>query len=225
MSDLTPEELLAIRYPSHAKLAPDRSEVPAPAGRYPSLDQAPKPAPTATRRYPSMADLPDADPERDPKAKTIAAVESMKQAMVEEERMQKRYPSLAVAQIPEESVPESLDAKSPLLGEFRNLATELRVSEAQAQKLLALHARALSGAKPPAAHQDPSDDEVAGWEKIVAADPDLMQHKDSANRVVARFGDEELGAVLRQTGLGNHPALARFVVSVAKALDAAGANP
>lgn len=60
----------------------------------------------------------------------------------------------------------------------------------------------------------------AGWADKVRAEygPAFDQTLADARSVVKRYGDAELAAALNETGLGDHPAVVRFVAKVAAAM-------
>ena len=56
-----------------------------------------------------------------------------------------------------------------------------------------------------------SDPEIAGSDGS-----ELQSNLRAANALIRRYGDSELGTLLRETGLGSHPAIVRFVTRLAR---------
>lgn len=111
--------------------------------------------------------------------------------------------------------PEGFDAASPLFREFRVAAGELGLDQGKAGRLLELHRKAL-------ASQDQARvREVEAWRKATESDPEVLEGIPAAKGLLERHGDADLLAMLEESGYGNHPGLAKFLVRVAKDLEAA----
>lgn len=63
--------------------------------------------------------------------------------------------------------------------------------------------------------------EVEAWRKATESDPEVLEGIPAAKGLLERHGDADLLAMLEESGYGNHPGLARFLVRVAKDLEAA----
>ena len=64
---------------------------------------------------------------------------------------------------------------------------------------------------------------VEGWKNESKSDSEYGQDKfdasiETASKALDTFGDDSLLEILETTGLGNHPAMVRFVVKVGQAL-------
>jgi hypothetical protein len=110
--------------------------------------------------------------------------------------------------------PEGVELDAASTDEFKAIAKELNLSKDAAQKVVDLavkreQARAEAFAK-----------QVEDWANQVQRDPELGKPETlaAARKVVETFGDDETKSLLNSTGMGNHPALVRFMVKVSKAI-------
>lgn len=118
-------------------------------------------------------------------------------------------------------LPEGVEADKEALEGFKALAKELKLPQAAAQKLVDFQAAAI--AKAQAASQKAWDEVQAKWVSEAKADKDFGGANFDANIALAKkakaaFGDEDFSSVLDQTGVGNNPAMIRFLVKVAKTI-------
>lgn len=118
-------------------------------------------------------------------------------------------------------VPEGLQADGKLMAGFEPVARELGLDSEKAQRLVDLYAgRALEAQQEAIeAHQK----QVEQWAADVKSDKELGgDHFPETMQLVAnvmtRFQDPALLEVLNKSGLGNHPALVRFVTKLGRAI-------
>jgi hypothetical protein len=124
------------------------------------------------------------------------------------------------------ALPKGVEANPALLDKFKPLAKELGLKSDGAQKLLDLHLEVQNAMQEQG--REAWTKQVSTWESALKTDKEIGGKEFEANQARAsallkHFGDSELTDFLK-SGYGNHPALARFVVKVAKALgeDSAG---
>jgi len=109
-----------------------------------------------------------------------------------------------------------------LLEDFEPVARALNLTNAQANRLVSLYTDRIL---PMLISRDRDDRlaEYAAWEAAVRDDPDIgkerLEHNLALARLaIARYGSDELRSVLNESGLGNHPAMVRFLVQLARQL-------
>lgn len=115
------------------------------------------------------------------------------------------------------TLPEGFHVEEGLMGEFKEVAKELNLSQENAQKLVDLQtkftlaqAKNWETVKSDWVKAAKSDGEIGGgkWDENVA----------TARQAIDQFGSDELKAALDSTGVGNHPEFIRFAFRVGKAL-------
>lgn len=114
-------------------------------------------------------------------------------------------------------MPEGITIDEAALGRFTPLAQELKLDQAQAQKVVTLYAEMQ------AEQGRAFADQVAEWGDQTRNDAEIGGAKFEENLKVAltglqSFGTPELTNLLNQTGLGNHPEMIRFCHRVGMAL-------
>lgn len=121
--------------------------------------------------------------------------------------------------------PETYDLKTPegyeidadVRTEFETTAKEIGLSQKGAEKLVAIQTKLQEK------QAERTANTIASWAKDVKADKELGGNDYDAKMAVAReslatFGDEDLGVLLDKTGIGNHPAMIRFMYRAGKAM-------
>lgn len=114
--------------------------------------------------------------------------------------------------------PETYDIKTPegfevdpdVKTEFETVSKEIGLSQKGAERLVAIQTKLQEK------QAERTAATIAGWAKDVKADKELGGNEYDAKMAVAReslaaFGDEQLGVLLDKTGIGNHPAMIRFM--------------
>lgn len=141
------------------------------------------------------------------------------QAAPESEEVQDSEPDGA----PESYEFDSAETFDPgVLGAFSEIAKELNMPQANAQKILDSVAPKIE-AKLKNDVQATRD----GWERDSRADPEIGGSGDEkilgenlaiANKAIDKFGDSDLRQLLSDTGIGNHPAVVRMFLRAGKAI-------
>ena len=130
-------------------------------------------------------------------------------------------PAAAGAETPIEytafDLPEGITLDEAALGKFTPLAQELKLDQAQAQKLVSVYAEMQ------AENGKAFADQVAQWGEDARNDAEIGGAKFTENVGTAitglkAFGSPELTTLLNETGLGNHPEMLRFCHRVGLAL-------
>lgn len=136
----------------------------------------------------------------------------------------------------DEGPPEAYDFKAPegvaldqaAVEAFSPIAKDLKLSQAQAQRLVDVYAGLQAQQAEAQAAQ------VKAWAKAVTTDKEIGGSKWAENRaVIARARDQfatpELVQLMEQTGLGSHPEVIKLFVKVGKAISddghVIGGNP
>jgi len=114
-------------------------------------------------------------------------------------------------------VPEGITVDEAMLGEFKPIAQELKLTQDQAQKFVSLYAEKV------VADQKAWVDTVAGWADETRADPEigganLDQNMKLARTAIEQFGGADLLKQINDYGLGCNPTMLRAWVKVGKAL-------
>lgn len=124
------------------------------------------------------------------------------------------------------TAPEGFEIDETKATEFSTLASDLKLSQEGAQKLVDYHSKALKAAK---------DENNTGWQAIedgwvkeAKADPEFGGVEFDANlaiagRAVKAFGDDAFTQALVTTRVGNHPAFIRFMWKLGKEIGEDGA--
>jgi hypothetical protein len=108
-------------------------------------------------------------------------------------------------------VPADAVVDPALATEFAAIATEAKLSPAQAQALTDAHGRFV------AAERAATDAKVDAWQAESMRDISETD-RASAAALVRAHGDDALRDALNSSGLGNHPALIRWAANVSRAL-------
>lgn len=115
------------------------------------------------------------------------------------------------------TVPEGMELNPEWTGSFNDLAKESNLSQAQAQKFIDLQTKIM---------QENNESLMGQWDKMRGewleksqADKEIggTKFQDATRRgalAVREFGDAELSEVMETFGLGNHPAVLRFLSRV-----------
>jgi hypothetical protein len=129
-------------------------------------------------------------------------------------------PAEPVAPVLDIKLPEGAVVNEVLMGEFKAIATEMKIPAEKAQALtdLAMKLQEQHNADINAAWQA---ERVAGVERL-KADPDFggakfSQTVEAANRALRQFGDQQLIQDIQELGLDNHPGLIKAFARVARA--------
>lgn len=117
--------------------------------------------------------------------------------------------------------PEGVSFDTELLGEFEGVAKELKLSQADAQKVTNIGAKLAQ--KFEAQQAATLTKLTAEWVETASNDQEYGGEKLQENLVVARkamdaFGSEELRTLMEKTGLGNNPEVIRFMFRAGKAI-------
>lgn len=129
--------------------------------------------------------------------------------------------NLDVTQYEDFNLPEGINLDETRLEKAVPLMRELELDQGKAQKIIDLYVE-LQGLDAEKQNQEFIDTQK-DWVKQLDAHPDFGGvHKeetlDLANRVVGRFGGDELREVLDQTGMGNHWAIIMAFARIGKFL-------
>lgn len=114
-------------------------------------------------------------------------------------------------------VPEGLELDAELAEKFTDVAKDLGLSNEQANKVVGLYAEQIQGMQE--AQQASWGKTVADWSDELKADPEFGGAKFNENAEIAKmavnkFGGDDLKKALNETGLGNHPAIVKFMHKV-----------
>lgn len=130
------------------------------------------------------------------------------------------------------TLPEAFKVDDTALGEFKALAKELNLPQEAAQKLVDMQAKLQSGnaeafTQSLQAHVDKT---AQDWAKTAKADPEIGGADFDKNVAVAKtaldtFGTPELKALLKESRIGNHPEVIRFMFKAGKAISQDGFVP
>lgn len=119
------------------------------------------------------------------------------------------------------TLPEGMEIDADVLGEFKNLAKELNIPQAKAQKLIDFQTQLAT--KQAEQYQAAVIKQGQDWAAEVRNDPVLggenyEKSVESAIKVIQSFGDPALTELLKSTGLGNNPALFKFCHRISAAI-------
>lgn len=119
------------------------------------------------------------------------------------------------------ALPEGMEMDADVLGEFKNLAKELNIPQAKAQKLIDFQTQLAT--KQAEQYQAAVIKQGQEWANEVRNDPVLggenyEKSVESAIKVIQSFGDPALTELLKSTGLGNNPALFKFCHRISAAI-------
>lgn len=129
-------------------------------------------------------------------------------------------------------LPEKYEIKAPdgfvvdeaLNTKFQGVAKELRLSPAQAQKMADTYAE-IQGEQARA-----WADTIQGWRDAAKEDktiggPNFNQNVAVVRRMVQDYGDDELKKVFNDYGVGNHPAMLRFIYRMGRNMAEGSVQP
>lgn len=114
--------------------------------------------------------------------------------------------------------PEGTAIDATVLTQFEEAARELNLPQDKAQQLIDKMAPAMAQQQAAQMQQLSQD-----WQAAASADKEfggdkLAENLGYATKAVDTFASPELKTMLRETGLGNHPELVRFMVRAGKAI-------
>lgn len=126
------------------------------------------------------------------------------------------------------TVHESMDADTPVMGEFAKLAKESNLSQEVAQKFVDLASKMQTGNTE--AMQEAIETQAEQWAEESKGDKEFggdafAENLSLAKSALDQFGTPELKALLNQSKLGNHPEVLRFMVRAGKAISQDGFVP
>ena len=112
---------------------------------------------------------------------------------------------------------DGVEIDAPLIGEFKGIASELKLDQAGAQKVVDLGAKMVKtfGERQATALKA----EVAKWGEASKNDTEFggakfEENRALANKVLKSFGSAELTELLGNSGLSQHPEVMRLLVKV-----------
>lgn len=119
------------------------------------------------------------------------------------------------------TAPEGIELDGELLGEFKSVATELKLPQEAAQKLVDI------GAKLVQRQVDAYHATQKQWVEAITADKEIGGDKlNESKALVAKtmnaFATPELRQMLKETGMGNNPELFKFAHRIGKAISEDG---
>lgn len=121
------------------------------------------------------------------------------------------------AEVPEKyefKFADGVEVEADTLGQFEGIAKELKLSNADAQKVADLAPKFAE--KVIAKQAEAWAKQVGDWGKEAAADKTI--DPEASKAAMAAFGTPELKQWLDDTGMGNHPELARAFSKIGKAM-------
>lgn len=127
-------------------------------------------------------------------------------------------------EVPEDyefSFSEGMEVDADTLGDLKGVAKELGLTQEQAQKLADLGVK--QSERWVSAQQKVMEDAEKAWVDTVKTDKEIGGDKLAENLAIAKgaldkFGSPELSAFLKESRLGNHPEIIRFMHKVGKAI-------
>ncbi|HDT5898418.1 TPA: peptidase [Raoultella ornithinolytica] len=193
---------LCNEQPGDGGAAPAASEPsPTPAPTEPAQEPAAEAPPAETDKPEPSGDKPEQGSDKDKKPETQAP---------------EKY---------EFTAPEGTELDSKAVELFEPVARELNLTNEQAQKLVDVYPKILSGVQQRQA--EAWQKQTEGWAESVKTDKEVGGDKLTANlgaaqRALDQFGTPELREYLDGTGLGNHPELVKAFIKVGKAMSEDG---
>ena len=152
--------------------------------------------------------------------KTDAEVrgENTKQAKDDAVEEQKKEPDEVAPDKYEFVPPEGMTFDAEFIERYSVVAKDLNLPQAKAQELLVKMTKTVADRQ-----QSRLVEATAEWGRASAADAEFGGDKFNSNLktasgLVDRFGTKEFKALLRDTGLGNHPEVIRFMVRAGTAM-------
>lgn len=155
---------------------------------------------------------------------STASVDTTAQQPAAEQTQQAQAPKTEAPQVPESyefQMPEGIELDKTAQDEFSAVAKELKLDQATAQKVADV------GVKMAQRQQEVFESTKAMWAEQSRADKEIGGEKFEQNLAAAvktlnAFGSQELKDVLNVSGLGNHPAVIKFLVNANKAISEDG---
>ena len=156
----------------------------------------------------------------EPKTTDVTAVDTTT-ATTDAQAPDTQAPVAAVPDSYEFTMPEGVALDKTAADEFTAIAKELKLNQADAQKVADV------GAKMAQRQVEAHAKLVESWTESVKTDKEIGGDKLTENLGIARkaldqFGTPELRDVLNMTGFGNHPAVIRAFYKIGKALSEDG---
>ena len=195
-----------------ATLYPNGSVGGAEADANPIAVAAPAPAPAAE----PVPILTDTKPTTEPAVTAAAEDPSSKETPT----TPAEPPSLTVDSYKDLKVPDTIQVDEALLGDFKTTLADAGVDPAKAPALLGVYEKALVAQK--AADDAAILAQDAQWQRELSTLPEFQgerraQSSTIIGRAIDEFGTPEVRSTLDAYGLGNNPALARFILRLASA--------
>lgn len=121
--------------------------------------------------------------------------------------------------------PEGTELGETVMGEFKDAAKELNLSQDDAQKMLN---KVLPSMK--ASYENQIDTAKTAWAEASTGDSEfggdaLPANLSTAKKALETYGSENLRGLLNETGLGNHPEVIRMLWRVGQTLNEDGVVP
>ena len=175
----------------------------------------PPTTPTAGNEETLLTGLANPQPKMEAPAETDTPAEGDKIKEAE----QKPDPALSVPEKPEGytfAFEEGVSVDDALLTNFKGLAHELGINQAQAQKLAGFYANSI--ASNAQSQQAALVEMEKGWIEQIKSDPKHAENLAHATRAMEQFSTPELVGLFQESRLGSHPEMVNFMVKVGKAL-------
>jgi len=119
-------------------------------------------------------------------------------------------------------VPDGMELDQAMMEAFTPVFKELGITQEQAQKLADTYAPLIANKTEEARQQALKEyqETVEGWKKDTIKELGVDSAKKLAYAAKARmkFGDEEFKEMVNELGVGNHPALVRFLIKVGQSI-------
>lgn len=181
-------------------------------------------APAADASTSAPAQQPAAEGEAQQQASTTDAATTEEPATEKAEGEEKPAEKVAPEKY-EFKAPEGVELDTELLGEFEGIARELNLTQEDAQKVADIGAKLAQ--KFQTKQAEVVQEARTEWAKQTTADKEIGGDKLAENiavaeKALATFGSPELRALLKESGLGNHPEVVRAFVRVGKAISEDG---
>lgn len=140
------------------------------------------------------------------------------EGVVPKAQNQPETPAYTIEDYDSVSVPDGLQVRPELMGEFKSIAAELKLPPEAAQRLMDLEIKNAQ------AQLEQQAQILEGWRKEIVGDPEFggskLPETTGAARLALKTYDPSgsLLTELTQTGYGNHPGIIRFLARVGKSL-------
>jgi hypothetical protein len=120
-----------------------------------------------------------------------------------------------------DNFPENFQPDEALLGKFREMAAKANLDPALAKDLSGLYVEALQAAE--TARQAIATQEQTTWRNEIMAMPEFAPGESERTttmiaRTIEEFGTPELTDFMNKSGVGNQPALVKFILNLSSAL-------